>query len=101
MNTGVFREDGPLGVRLGPFRTFIKVFWESVRECLHDKGYGHLKLDPNVSVRQTIDDALEEVLQGADLSYAWSQITYTDHDPSLENFLKQSGWTVLKDEEKL
>ena len=101
MNTGVFRERRPVSVRLGPFRTFIKVFWESVRECLHDKGYGNLELDPNVSVRQTIDDALEEVLQGADLSYAWSQITYIDHDPSLENFLKQSGWTVLKDEEKL
>ena len=102
MNTGVFREhQGTSGVRLGPFRTFIKGFWESVLEWLNDKGYRNLKLDPNVSVRQTLDDALETCLQGTDLSYAWSKIIDTDDDPSSQNLLKQSGWTVITDEEQL
>lgn len=62
-----------------------------MREWLNEQGYGNLELDPNVFSRQTIDNALEKALQGADFLEEWSRLIAPDLDVSSQNLLKQSG----------
>ena len=88
MNTNVFREQGTLGVRFGPFRTIIKGLWEVITEWLKEKDCRNLEIDENLRFRQTIRKALEEALEGSSCSnYSdeWDRLTSSDLHTASQN----------------